>query len=95
VCILTEWWTGRRSEYFNRFLITSSGKVFFGPSAFRSPCVFLRTELVMKKRSSTANVLLLEIFFFAEGPQSKKHLPQSDTRVSFSSAEGPQDDEIV
>jgi hypothetical protein len=33
-------WTVRRSEYFNHLLITSSEKVFFGPSAFRSLCVF-------------------------------------------------------
>jgi hypothetical protein len=34
--ILADRWTDKRLEYFNRFLITSSGKVFFGPSAFRS-----------------------------------------------------------
>jgi hypothetical protein len=30
------------------FSITSSGTVFFGPSAFRSLCVFSRIELVTK-----------------------------------------------
>jgi hypothetical protein len=31
---LAERWTARRLEYYNHFSATSSGKVFFGPSAF-------------------------------------------------------------
>jgi hypothetical protein len=45
---LAEWWTARRLEYYNRFSATSSGKVFFGPLAFRSLRVFSRIELVTK-----------------------------------------------
>jgi hypothetical protein len=37
---LAEQWTARRLEYYNRFSATSSGKVFIGPSAFRSLRVF-------------------------------------------------------
>jgi hypothetical protein len=37
---LAERWTVRRLEYYNCFSATSSGKVFFGPSAFRSLRVF-------------------------------------------------------
>jgi hypothetical protein len=47
-CTLAERWTSQRSEYFNCFLITSSGKVFFGPSAFRSLCVFRGSSSLQK-----------------------------------------------
>jgi hypothetical protein len=43
-----ERWTTWRLEYFNRFSATSSGKVFFGPSTFRSLWDFSRIELVTK-----------------------------------------------
>jgi hypothetical protein len=36
-----------------------------------NPLCFSRIELVTKKRSSTVKGLLLEVFFFAEGPQVK------------------------
>jgi hypothetical protein len=64
-------WTARRLEYFNRFSITSSKKVFFGPSAFRSLCVFRGSSSLRKERSSTAKGLLLGVFYFAEGPQDE------------------------
>jgi hypothetical protein len=38
-----------RSEYFNRFSATSSGKVFFGPSAFRSLGHFFTDQARYKK----------------------------------------------
>jgi hypothetical protein len=44
--------------------------MFFGPSAPKPLC-FSRIELVMKKRPSTANGLLLGVFFPTEGPQNK------------------------
>jgi hypothetical protein len=67
---LAERWTVRCLEYYNRFSATSSGKVFFGPSAFRSLRVFAdRTRY--EKQSSTAKGLLLGVFFSAEGPLGK------------------------
>jgi hypothetical protein len=41
------------SEYFNRFSATSSGKVFFGPSAFRSLREFFMGRARHEKRSGT------------------------------------------
>jgi hypothetical protein len=64
---LTEWWIARRLEYYNRFSATSSGKVFFGHSAFRSLCVFA-DRARYEKQSSTAKGLLLGVFFSAKGP---------------------------
>jgi hypothetical protein len=64
-------WTARRSEYFNRFLITSSGKVFFGPSAFQSLFAFRGSSSLRKERSSTTKELLLGVFYSAEGPQGE------------------------
>jgi hypothetical protein len=49
----------------------------------------------MKKRCSTVKGLLLGVFFFAKVPQRKKHLRQSDTGVSFSSAEASQDEDLA
>jgi hypothetical protein len=46
--VSTAWWATSRSEYFNRFSATSSGKVFFGPSTFRSLRNFSRIKLVTK-----------------------------------------------
>jgi hypothetical protein len=57
-----------RSDYFNRFSATNSGKVFFGPSAFRSLGHFFTDQVRYEKRSNTANELLLEVCFVAEGP---------------------------
>jgi hypothetical protein len=42
------WWATSRPEYFNHFSATSSEKVFFGPSAFRSLEDFSRIKLVTK-----------------------------------------------
>jgi hypothetical protein len=55
-------------QYFNRFSATSSGKVFFGPSTFRSLRDFFADQARYKKRSSTAKGLLLAVCFVAEGP---------------------------
>jgi hypothetical protein len=57
-----------RSEYFNRFSATSSGKVFFGPSAFRTLGQFFTDQVRYEKRSSTTKGLLLGVCFVAEGP---------------------------
>jgi hypothetical protein len=69
--VSTERWTTRRLEYFNHFSATSSGKVFFGPSAFRSLWDFFADRARYEKRSSTAKGLLLGACFFAEGSLSK------------------------
>jgi hypothetical protein len=60
--------TTPRSDYFNRFSATSSEKVFFGPSAFRSLGQFFTDQARYEKRSSTAKGLLLGVCFVAEGP---------------------------
>jgi hypothetical protein len=65
-----------RSEYFNRFSATSSGKVFFGPSAFRSLGDFFTDQARYEKRSSTMKGLLLGVCFVAEDPVRRKHLRQ-------------------
>jgi hypothetical protein len=41
--------TTSHSEYFNRFSTTSSGKVFFGPSAFRSLKEFFHGSSSLRK----------------------------------------------
>jgi hypothetical protein len=69
--VSAERWTARRLEYFNRFSATSSGKVFFGPSAFRSLWDFFADRARYEKRSSTAKGLPLGACFVAEGPLSK------------------------
>jgi hypothetical protein len=66
-----------RSDYFNRFSATSSGKVFFGPSAFRSLGQFFTNQARYEKRSSTAKGLLLEVYFVAEGPVRKNTFGRS------------------
>jgi hypothetical protein len=53
---------------FNHFSTTSSGKVFFGPSAFRSLREFFTRRARYKKRSGTVKGLLLGVYFVAEGP---------------------------
>jgi hypothetical protein len=67
---LAEQWTVRSLEYYNGFSATSSGKVFFELSAFRSLRAFA-DRARYEKRSSTARGLLLGVFFSAEGPLSK------------------------
>jgi hypothetical protein len=62
------WWATLRSKYFNRFSATSSGKVFFGPSALRSLGDFFTDQARYKKRSSTVKGLLLVVCFVAEDP---------------------------
>jgi hypothetical protein len=66
--VYTERWTTWRWEYFNRFSATSSGKVFFGPSAFRSLREFFTDRVRHEKRSSTVKGLRLGVCFAAEGP---------------------------
>jgi hypothetical protein len=46
----------------------SSGKVFFGPSAFRSLGDFFTDQARYEKRSSTAKGLLLGVCFIVERP---------------------------
>jgi hypothetical protein len=54
-----------------RFPATSSGKVFFGPSATRSLRDFFTDQARYEKRSSTAKGLLLGACFIAEGPAGR------------------------
>jgi hypothetical protein len=54
-----------------RFPATSSGKVFFGPSASRSQETFFTDPARYEKRSSTAKGLLLGPCFVAEGPEGR------------------------
>jgi hypothetical protein len=63
-----------RTDYFNRFSPTSSGKVFFGSSASRSLEDFFTDQARYDKRSSTAKGLLLGVCFVAEDPKERKHL---------------------
>jgi hypothetical protein len=60
--------TTSHSEYLNRFSTTSSGKVFFGPSTFRSLKEFFTGRAHYEKRSGTVKGLLLGVCFVAEGP---------------------------
>jgi hypothetical protein len=59
--------TTSHSEYLNRFSTTSSGKVFFGPSAFQSLKEFFTGQARYEKRSGTVKGLLLGVCFVAEG----------------------------
>jgi hypothetical protein len=68
-------------EYLNRFSTTSSGKVFFGPSAFRSLREFFMGRARYEKRSGTVKGLLLGVCFVAEGPIRRKHLRKIDTEA--------------
>jgi hypothetical protein len=63
-------------DYFNRFSPTSSGKVFFGSSAFRSLKDFFTDQARYEKRSSTMKGLLLGVCFVAENPKEREHLRQ-------------------
>jgi hypothetical protein len=60
--------TTLHSEYLNHFSTASSGKVFFGPSAFRSLREFFTGWAHYEKRSGTVKGLLLGVCFVAEGP---------------------------
>jgi hypothetical protein len=60
--------TTLHSEYLNRFSTTISGKVFLGPSAFRSLREFLTGRARYEKRSGTMKGLLLGVCFITEGP---------------------------
>jgi hypothetical protein len=64
------------ADYFNRFLPTSSGKVFFGSSTSRSLEDFFTDQAHYEKRSSTAKGLLLGVCFVAEDPKKREHLRQ-------------------
>ena len=76
--------TTLHSEYLNRFLTTSSGKVFFGPLAFRSLREFFTGRARYEKRSGTVKGLLLGVCFVAEGPIRTKHLRKIDTKPKLS-----------
>jgi hypothetical protein len=65
-----------RKDYFNRFSPTSSGKVFFRSSAFRSLEDFFTDQARYEKRSSTVKGLLLGVCFVAEDPKEREHLRQ-------------------
>jgi hypothetical protein len=64
------------ADYFNGFLPTSSGKVFFESSAPRSLEDFFTDQARYEKRSSTAKGLLLGVYFVAEDPKEREHLRQ-------------------
>jgi hypothetical protein len=66
-----------RMEYFNRFSTTSSGKVFFGPSAFRSFRDVFTDQARYEKQSSTAKGLLLGANFVAESPARRNTFGRS------------------
>jgi hypothetical protein len=67
-------------EYFNRFSATSSGKVFFGPSAFRSLRDFFMDQVRYEKRSSTAKGLLLGVCFVVEDPVRRNIFDKSSQK---------------
>jgi hypothetical protein len=69
-----------RSEYFNRFSATSSGKVFFGPSAFRRLGDFFTDQAHYEKRSSTVKGLLLGVCFIAEDPVRRNTFGRSSQK---------------
>jgi hypothetical protein len=58
-------------EYLNCFSTTSSRKVFFGPSAFRSLREFFTGRARYEKRSDTVKGLQLGVCFVAEGPKRR------------------------
>jgi hypothetical protein len=77
-----------RSEYFNRFSATSSGKVFFGPLAFRSLGQVFTDQARYVKRSSTAKGLLLGVSFVAEGPVRRNTFGRSTQKQRQSYHQG-------
>jgi hypothetical protein len=66
-----------RARKFYRFPATSSGKVFFGPSASLSLRDFFTDQARYEKRSSTAKGLLLGPCFVAEGPAGRNTFGKS------------------
>jgi hypothetical protein len=68
-------------EYFNRFSATSSGKVFFEPSAFRSLGDFFTDQARYEKRSSTTKGLLLGACFVAEDPVRRNTFGSSSQKA--------------
>jgi hypothetical protein len=69
-----------RSEYFNHFSATSSGKVFFGSSAFRSLGDFFTDQARYEKRSSTVKGLMLGVCFIAEDPVRRNTFGRSSQK---------------
>jgi hypothetical protein len=65
--ILTDRWTGTGHNFLFVFINKLKEDVFRTFGIQKSSCVS-RIELVMKKRTSTAEGLLLGVSFFAEGP---------------------------
>jgi hypothetical protein len=78
---LAERWTGRCLEYYNRFSATSSGKVFFGPSAFQSLRVFRGSSSLGKtikhREGATVGGLLPR-----RRSSKQKHLRQDDMQAN-------------
>ena len=66
-----------RARQLYRFPATSSGKVFFGPSALRSLGDFFTDQARYEKRSSTAKGLLLGVCFVAEDPEERNTFGRS------------------
>jgi hypothetical protein len=73
-------WATLRSKYFNRFSVTISGKVFFGPSALRSLGDFFTDQARYKKRSSTTKGLLLGVCFAIEDPVRRNTFDKSSQK---------------
>jgi hypothetical protein len=66
-----------RARKLYRFPTTSSGKVFFGPSASRSLRDFFTDQARYEKRSSAVKGLLLGPCFVAEGPAGRNTFDKS------------------
>jgi hypothetical protein len=73
-----------RSEYCDHFSATSSGKVFFGPSALRSLGDFFTDQARYEKRFSTAKGLLLGVCFVAEDPVRRNTFDRSSQKQCWS-----------
>jgi hypothetical protein len=80
--------TTLRWEYLNRFSTTSSGKVFFGPSAFRSLKEFFTDRARYEKRPGTVKGLLLGGFFVTEdlGRRNTFERPEHNTEATSQGA---------
>jgi hypothetical protein len=76
-----EWWDHLALGIFNRFSTTSSGKVFFGPSAFRSIKEFFTGRARYEKWSGTVKGLLLGVRFVTVDPVRRKHLRKINTEA--------------
>ena len=71
------------SKFCDCFSAMSSGKVFFGPSAFRSLGVFFTDQAHYEKRSSTAKGLMLGVCFIAEGPVRRNTFRRSAQKITL------------